>query len=57
MISAFVIRFLESIISKPATGKATANGRVTDSKILCPFVSVCMRYMSVPHAANASHVR
>ena len=28
-----------------------------DSKILCPFVSVCMRFLSVPHAVNAFRVR
>ena len=32
----------------------SANGRVTDSKILCPFVSVHMRFLSVPRAVNAS---
>ena len=31
----------------------SANGRVTDSKTLCPFVSVYMRFLSVPHAENA----
>ena len=35
----------------------SANGRVTDSKILCPFVSVRMRFLSVPHAVNAFRVR
>ena len=35
----------------------SANGRVTDSKILCPFVSVHMRFLSVPHAVNAFRVR
>ena len=35
----------------------SANGRVTDSKILCPFVSVRMRFLSVPHAVNALRVR
>ena len=34
-----------------------ANGRVTDSKILCPFVSVRMRFLSVPRAVNAFRVR
>ena len=29
------------------------DGRVKDSKILCPFVSVHMRFLSVPHAVNA----
>ena len=31
----------------------STNGGVTDRKILCPFVSVCMRFLSVPHAVNA----
>ena len=35
----------------------SANERVTDSKILCPFVSVRMRFLSVPHAVNAFRVR
>ena len=36
----------------------STNGRVlTDSKILCPVVSVCMRFLSVPHAVNAFHSR
>ena len=35
----------------------SANGRVTDNKILCPFVSVRMRFLSVPRAANAFRVR
>ena len=35
----------------------SANGRVTDSKILCPFVSVRMRFLSVRHAVNAFCVR
>ena len=35
----------------------SANGRVTDSKILCPFVSVRVRFLSVPHAVNAFRVR
>ena len=35
----------------------SATGRVTDSKILCPFVSVRMRFLSVPHAVNAFRVR
>ena len=35
----------------------SANGRVTDSQILCPFVSVRMRFLSVPRAVNASGVR
>ena len=35
----------------------SANRRVTDSKILCPFVSVRMRFLSVPHAVNAFRVR
>ena len=34
-----------------------ANGRVTYSKILCPFVSVRMRFLSVRHAVNAFRVR
>ena len=28
-----------------------------DSKILCPFVSVHMRFLSIPHAVNACSVR
>ena len=35
----------------------SANGRVTDNKILCPFVSVHMRFLSVTHAVNAFRVR
>ena len=35
----------------------STNGRVTDSKILCPFVSPHMRFLSVPHAMNAFRVR
>ena len=35
----------------------SANGRVTDSKILCTFVSVRMLFLSVLHAVNAFHVR
>ena len=35
----------------------SANGRVTDNKIICPFVCVCMRFLSVPHAVNAFRVR
>ena len=35
----------------------SANGHVTDSKILSPFVSVRMRFLSVPHAVNAFHVK
>ena len=35
----------------------SANGRVMDSKILCPFVSVRMRFLSVPRAVNACRVR
>ena len=35
----------------------SAKGRVTDSKILCTFVSVRMLFLSVPHAVNAFHVR
>ena len=35
----------------------STNGRVTDSKILCPFVSVHMRFLSVPRAVNAFRVR
>ena len=33
------------------------NGRVTDSKILCPFVSVRMHFLFVLHAVNALRVR
>ena len=35
----------------------SANGRVTDSKFLSPFVSVRMRFLSVPRAVNAFRVR
>ena len=35
----------------------SANGRVTNSKIFCPFVSVRMRFLPVPHAVNAFRVR
>ena len=35
----------------------SANGNVMDSKILCPFMSVPMRFLSVPHAVNAFRVR
>ena len=35
----------------------SANGRVTDSNILCPFVSVRMRFLSVRHAVDAFLVR
>ena len=35
----------------------SANGRVTDSKILCPLMSVHMHFLSVPHAVNAFGVR
>ena len=35
----------------------SANGRVTDNKILFQFVSVHMRFLSVPHALNAFRVR
>ena len=35
----------------------STNGSVTDSKILCPFMSVCMRFLSVPHAASFGHVQ
>ena len=35
----------------------STNGRVTDSKIACPFVSVRMRFLSVRHAVNAFRVR
>ena len=35
----------------------SANGCVTDSKVLCPFVSVRMRFLYAPHAANAFPVR
>ena len=35
----------------------STNGRVTDSRILCPFVSVGVRFLSVPHAVNAFRVR
>ena len=35
----------------------SANGRAADSKILCPFVSIRMRFLSVPHAVNVFRVR
>ena len=35
----------------------STNGCVTESKIICPFVSVCMRFLSVPHAVNALCVK
>ena len=35
----------------------STNGCVTDSKILCPFLSVCMRFMSISYVVNASRVR
>ena len=35
----------------------STNGCVTDSNIICPFVSVGMRFLSVPHAVNAFRVR
>ena len=35
----------------------STNGRETDSKILSPFVPVRMRFLSIPHAVNASRVR
>ena len=35
----------------------SANERVTDGKILCQFVSVHMRFLSVPHEVNAFLVR
>ena len=35
----------------------STNGRLTDSKILCSFVSVCMPFLSAPHAMNAFRVR
>ena len=35
----------------------STNGRVTDSRIICPFVSVRMRFLFVLHAVNALHVR
>ena len=31
----------------------SANGRVMGSKIICAFVSVPMRFLSVPHVVNA----
>ena len=34
----------------------SANGRLTDSKILCPFESIHMRFLSVPHVVNAFRV-
>ena len=34
----------------------STNGRVTDSKILCPFVSVHMRFLSVPRACKVISV-
>ena len=44
-------------VSDCHTFSDSTNGRVTDSIILCPFVSVCMRFLSVPHAVNAFRVR
>ena len=35
----------------------SGNVRVTDNKILIPFVTVRMRFLSVPHAVNVFHVR
>ena len=35
----------------------SVNGRVTGSKILCPFASVHKRFLTVPNAVNAFHVR
>ena len=35
----------------------SANTCLTDSKILCPFVSVRMRFLSVPHAVNVFRIR
>ena len=35
----------------------STNRRVMDNEILCQFVSVCMRFLSVPHAVNAFGVR
>ena len=40
------LRFLSDCHTLPDS----ANGRVTDSKILCPFMSVRMRFLSVRHA-------
>ena len=34
-----------------------ANRHVTDSKILCPFVSVHMSFLSVPHEVKVFRVR
>ena len=47
----------QRILSDCYTLPDSTNGRVTGSKILCPFVSVCMRILSVPHAVNAFPVR
>ena len=35
----------------------SANGPLTDSRILCPFMSVRMRFLSVCHAVHAFRVR
>ena len=35
----------------------SANGRVTDSEIICPFMSVRVCFLSLPHAVNAFLVR
>ena len=54
----FITCFLLSGRLRPChTLPDSANGRVTDNKILCPFVSVRMRFLSVRHAVNAFHVR
>ena len=35
----------------------SANICLADSKILCPFVLVCLHLLTVSHAVNAFHVR
>ena len=49
--------FRKKALSDCHTLPESTNGRVTDSKILCQFVSVCIRFLSVPHAVNAFRVR
>ena len=53
--------FMELIaLSDCHTLPDSANGRVTDGKIICPSVSVHMRFLSVPRARMRSvsgHIR
>ena len=53
----FRLKTYRDFQSVKALSHLSANGRVTDSKILCPFVSVRMRFLSVPRAVNAFRVR